>query len=109
MYSTGIDAFTVDWYGVNGLFVPPIFLIPRVLKYMRQCRAIGTLIVPCWPSANYWSMLCPSGNGFIDQVIGYIDLPVGKMFYIPGKSQRYIFGITDLTFRMLALRLDFRQ
>ena len=60
-------------------------------------------------SANYWSMLCPSGNGFIDQVIGYIDLPVAKMFYIPGKSQRYIFGITDLTFRMLALRLDFRQ
>jgi hypothetical protein len=54
MYSTGIDTFTVDWYGVNSLFVPPIFLIPRVLKYMRQCRAIGTLIVPCWPSANYW-------------------------------------------------------
>jgi hypothetical protein len=21
MYSTGIDAFTVDWYGVNGLLV----------------------------------------------------------------------------------------
>jgi len=35
---------------------------------------------------------------YIDQVIGYIDLPVAKMFYIPGKSQRYIFGITDLTF-----------
>ena len=52
--------------------------------------------------------VCPSGNWFIDQVIGYIDLPVAKMFYIPVKSQRYIFGITDLTFRMLALRLDFR-
>ena len=69
------------------------------------------MIVPCWPSANYWSMLCPSGIGFIYQVIGYIaiDLPVAKMFYIPGKSQRYIFGITDLTFIMLVLRLDFRQ
>jgi hypothetical protein len=54
-------------------------------------------------------MLCPSGNGFLDQVIGYIDLPVAKMFYIPGKNQRYIFGITDLTFRMLAFKLDFRQ
>jgi hypothetical protein len=42
-------------------------------------------------------------------VIGYIDLPVAKMFYIPGEIQRYIFGITDLTFRMLALRLDFRE
>ena len=91
------------------MFVPPIFLIPRVLKYMRECRAIGTLIVPCWPSANYWSMICPSGNGFIDQGIGYTDLPVTKMFYIPGKSKRSIFGITDLTLRMLASRLDFRQ
>ena len=54
-------------------------------------------------------MLCPSGSEFIDQVIGYIDLPVAKMNYIPGKSQRYSFGITDLTFRKLALRLDFRQ
>jgi hypothetical protein len=27
---------------------------------------------------------------------------------VSGESQRYIFGITDLTFRMLALRLDFR-
>jgi hypothetical protein len=32
MYSTGNRCI----YGVNGLFVPPIFLIPRVLKYMRQ-------------------------------------------------------------------------
>jgi len=75
---------------------------------MRQCRAIGTLIVPCWQSDNYWPMLCPSGNGFVDQVIGYIDFPVAKMFYIPGKSKRSNFGNTDLTFRMLALRLDFR-
>jgi hypothetical protein len=35
-------------------------------------------------------------------MIEYIDLLVAKMFYIPGESQRYIFGITDLTFRMLA-------
>jgi hypothetical protein len=45
MYSTGVDAFTVDWHGVNGLFVPPIFLIPRVLKYMRQCRTIDCFML----------------------------------------------------------------
>ena len=54
MYSTGIDTFTVDWQGVNGLFVPPLFLIPRVLKYMRQLSnwnfdcfmlAVGQLLV----------------------------------------------------------------
>ncbi|CAG2206480.1 unnamed protein product [Mytilus edulis] len=106
--SSGIDAFTVDWYGVNGLFVPPVFLIPRVINYMRQCNAVGTLIVPCWPSASYWPMLCPNGGDFTDQVIAYVELPSGKEFYTPGKSKKAIFGNTDLTFKMIALRLDFR-
>ena len=30
VHSTGVGAFTVDWRGINGLFVPPISLIPRV-------------------------------------------------------------------------------
>jgi hypothetical protein len=33
---------------------------------------VGTLIVPCWQSASFWPMLCPGGDGFIDQVKGYI-------------------------------------
>ena len=107
VYSTGIDAFTVDWHGANGLFVPPIFLITRILKYMKQCNAVGTLIVPCWRSASFWPMLCPGGDGFIDQVKGYIYLPTKKEFYSPGKSNKAIFGNVDLTFRMLALRIDF--
>jgi hypothetical protein len=107
VYSTGIDAFTVDWHGINGLFVPPIFLITRILKYMKQCNALGTLIVPCWQSASFWPMLCPGGDGFIDQVKGYTDLSTEKEFYSPGKSKNAIFGNVDLTFRMLALRIDF--
>ena len=31
IYSTGVNAFTVDWHGVNGLFVHHLFLISRVL------------------------------------------------------------------------------
>ena len=102
VYSTGVDPFTVDWRGINGLFVPPISLIPRVLVYMRQCGAVGTLILP------YWPMLSPSGDGFISEVKYSIDLPTNKNAYIPGKSKKAIFGNVDLTFRMLALRLDFR-
>jgi hypothetical protein len=29
-------------------------------------------------------------------VIGYIDLPVAKMFYIPGESQRITFDVSVL-------------
>ncbi|VDH91887.1 Hypothetical predicted protein [Mytilus galloprovincialis] len=76
--------FTVDWRGINGLFVPPVSLIPRVLMYMRQCKAVGTLILPYWPSASFWPMLCPFGDGFISEVINFIDLPTYKNAYIAG-------------------------
>ncbi|CAC5398951.1 unnamed protein product [Mytilus coruscus] len=29
VYSSGVDAFLVDWRGIDGLFVPPVSLIPR--------------------------------------------------------------------------------
>jgi hypothetical protein len=35
----GIDEFTIDWHGINGWFVPPVCLVARVLRYMRQCTA----------------------------------------------------------------------
>jgi hypothetical protein len=50
-------------------------------------------------------MLCPGGDGFIDQVKGYIYLPTKKEFYSPGKSNKAIFGNVDLTFRMLAINV----
>ena len=41
----------------TGLFVPPIFLIASVIKYMIACKGQGTLIGPCWPSAPFWPLL----------------------------------------------------
>ncbi|KAL5020676.1 hypothetical protein ScPMuIL_002241, partial [Solemya velum] len=61
----GIDAFSFDWSGKNGLFVPPFYLISRVLLYMEMCHAFGTLIVPVWRTGKFWPFLCPQGNIFI--------------------------------------------
>ncbi|VDI81742.1 Hypothetical predicted protein [Mytilus galloprovincialis] len=66
--SIGIDAFTVNWNGVNGWFVPPVCLVSKVLRYMRQCMAQGTIVLPLWKSASYWPILCPTGEGFIKEV-----------------------------------------
>lgn len=108
VYSMGIDAFTVDWQGINGWFVPPVCLLLRVLKYIRQCRAYGTVVLPLWKSASFWPFLCPSGDGFISQVIGFEYLPTNKEGFTSGKGRSSVFGNIDLPFRMLALRLDFR-
>jgi hypothetical protein len=42
-YSTGIDAFTVDWHGVNGLFVPPIFFFYLFFFFFYFCKPQGPL------------------------------------------------------------------
>ena len=41
-----VDAFSQDWALENNWLVPPVTLIGRVLRQMRDCKAIGTMIVP---------------------------------------------------------------
>jgi hypothetical protein len=49
--SLGVDAFTVNWTNEFGLFVPPFYLIHRVLNKMCLDQAKGILVVPVWKSA----------------------------------------------------------
>ena len=45
-YWNVIDAFTVNCGGINGLFVPPLCLLFKVLQYMKQCKAYSTVVLP---------------------------------------------------------------
>ena len=47
-YSSGVDAFSVDWSRFKSWLVPPIHLVSKTTKYMQVCRATGTLIIPKW-------------------------------------------------------------
>ena len=55
--SEGVDAFCFDWAGENNWLVPPVSLVPRVIRHFFVCRSMGTLIVPKWVSAPFWPML----------------------------------------------------
>ena len=105
--SSAVDAFSLQWSGFNGWYVPPVCLVSKVLQYMQQCKAYGTVIVPLWRSASFWPLLCPSGKDFIPNVVSYVYLPTEKSFYTPGKSKTFVFGNIDLPFSMLALKLHF--
>ena len=107
--SIGIDAFTIDWRGINGWFVPPVCLLLKVFKYMKQCNAYGTVILPVWKSASFWPFICPNGDGFIREVVQVLDLPTNKSSFYPGKGNKSVFGNIDLPFRVIALRVDFRK
>ena len=103
-----IDTFVIDWHGENNYVCPPICLISRILLHVHNCKAYGTVIIPVWYSAPFWPMICEGNNVFKDFILDYMDLPTGKIAFLPGKC-RSVFGNEDLNFRMLALRVDFTQ
>ncbi|CAG2214782.1 unnamed protein product [Mytilus edulis] len=90
VHSMGIDAFTVNWQGINGWYVPPVCLLLKVLMYMQQCNAYVTVILPLWRSANYWPFLCPKGDRFIDQVFR------NDITELPNDLDSYLAIIPDL-------------
>ena len=49
-----IDAFTVNWNGLNFYAFPPFVMIPRVLRKIENDRATGILVVPKWPSQSWY-------------------------------------------------------
>ncbi|XP_052804489.1 uncharacterized protein LOC128234345 [Mya arenaria] len=105
--SSGIDAFTENWSGKFGLFVPPICILPRVIRKMITDHVFfGVLIVPYWPSSSFWPLLCPLGT-FTDAVLDWMYLPTSKSFYTICKNGKRLFGNKDLNFQMLALLVKF--
>lgn len=105
--TSGVDAFTFDWGGVFGLFVPPIILIPRVLCKLKTCFARGILIVPEWKSACFWPMLCLDNGLFKPFIYDWMFLPKNKESYTPCKNGQGMFGVSDLNFNMYALLVNF--
>ena len=59
-----VDAFTQNGHNENNWLFPPPILIPRVIAHMKTCATEGTLVVPFWKSAVFWTILCPDGIHF---------------------------------------------
>lgn len=45
-----VDAFASDWAGEVNWCFPPMSLVPRVVRHLRQCKAWGCILMPNWPS-----------------------------------------------------------
>ena len=60
--SEAADAFTVSWLGECCWLDPPLHLIVWVLKHVKACSAVGTLIIPAWKSSPFWPFVCPDGQ-----------------------------------------------
>ena len=98
-----VDAFTVNWAGENNWWCPPIGIVPRVIRHAQVCAAEGTLIVPCWPSAIFWPLLCMAEGQFAPFVVGVYDLPLVESSFLPGPSGGTLFKGQVPNTRVLAL------
>ena len=105
--SEAVDAFTCNWEEENNWLCPPVYLIPRVLRHAANCKAVATLVVPHWPSAPYWPMLCPDGTHLAGFVHRWLDIPHMINVTLPGRRGANLFKAGQPNTGVLALRLDF--
>ena len=106
--SEAVDAFTVDWSGENNWWCPPISLIPRVIRHAQACGAKGSIVVPLWPSAPFWPMLCPFKTGCFATFVREVrELPQVDSLFLPGLSGAVLFNGEVPNTPVLALRCDF--
>ena len=61
-----VDALSISWINENNYVVPPVYMVPIILKHMRKSHAFGVLVVPFWPSAAFWPFLVNEGAVFKD-------------------------------------------
>lgn len=101
--SAGIDAFFHSWGGENALLVPPVSLASRVLTFMHSCNAIGTFVVPYWPSASFWPLLISRFSPYIQDYIVF----VGNSALRQGNNRKSLLGSNAWTGYLIAFRLVF--
>ena len=102
-----VDAFTQDWEGDNNWLVPPVNLILRVIKHLKECNASGTLIVPFWTSGVFWPVLCPDSVHFASFVHDVKYIENGNSVIMKGKSKNSLFGNDNAHVSILALKMSF--
>ena len=73
---SAIDAFSMDWRSENNWLCPSVSLVVDVINRVRECRSVGTLIVPEWPSGFLWPLSPPLPPEFACFVVDVIYLPV---------------------------------
>ena len=102
-----VDAFTVNWSEENNWLCPPISLIPRVIRHAQNCCAMCTLVVPVWPSAPFWPLVCPEEGKFAGFVTTVCELPLTNELFLPGRSGSVLFGGKVPNTPVYALRCQF--
>ena len=109
----GVDALAQNWSTDNNWLCPPVHLTPASLRKLASHKAVGTLVVPEWPSASFWPLLHSTPGRFGPFILDVFVLPRISDLPIPGPGQKEYYRQRDSvfsgcpSFSILALRVDF--
>lgn len=107
--STGVNAFEQEdsWKDEIAWWVPPVYLVPKVIVYAKKFGARGILGCPWWEAQPYLNMLLKKGH-WIGAVKRHLILPAGAKLFEKGcKSEAFEAEFTKFPF--LFVLLDFSQ
>lgn len=102
----GVNALHQRWSKPeNNWLVPPPRLVLPTIQKMEKDQAVGTLLLPDWPSAPFYPSFFKDGkcHSFVHDIVKLPRINVVKK----GLGNNGIFETSPLPFDMLALRLDF--
>ena len=101
--TAGVDFFIQPLRGENCSVVPPASIVPVVLHYMKSQNAVGTVILPFWPSAHYWPLLT---NKYLKYISGY-SMHIGNQSLAHGRNLNSLLGSKRFKGYVIALRMEF--
>ena len=104
-----MDAFAQNREGENNWVHPTVSQISSVITHMRACKAVGTLVIPLWTSSYFWILLCDDDKHWNAFVHDWVILPKFGHFFVRGKAKNHFFSSKDLSYSVVALRLNFVQ
>ena len=109
------DCFTQDWSSDNNWVCPPVTILLKAVNHMKKCRALGTVIVPEWPSAPFWPVLSPKLGSMKKYLVNHEVLPKLNNLCISGRGQCLVYKPGKrlfsgrLPFNLMAMNFDFRN
>ena len=80
----------------------------ELVNHLRLCNAEGTLVIPMWKSSYFWVLLCNDGRHWNPFVHDWVVLPKFKQLFVRGKAKNDMFGARELSFAVVALRINFK-
>ena len=89
----------------NNCLVPPVHCITRAVQHLLVCGAVGTLVVPYWPSNVFWPFLFANAIQFQPYVPAYINSPDPAGIFSLGRYKDSLIGSDRFKSAVLAVRI----